>query len=179
MTLVTCILGAALVVSSPTNAPASFSTEAEQTFAVPDITERNVRLDCGVDFVATASNRIEIAIGLDIDGDGVLDDSEAPFTFAVDCGRLVLRDGKGDELFAASDFDGVARLSLLPAKGGMADGWRFNNTNGVLVASGLFTEGTASLPTWNLARVRMSGPTAAAASVRLKKNRHAMVFTIR
>lgn len=179
MTLVTCLIGVALVVASPTNAPSSFSTETEQTIVVPDITERNVWLDCGVDFLATASNRVEVAFGHDVDDDGALDDSEAPFAVSVDCGRLVLRDGKGGELFATASFDGVARLSLLPAKDGVPDGWRLYNTNGVQVASGLFAEGTVPFKTWNLARVRMSGLDAATASVRLQRNRHAMVFVVR
>ena len=99
------LLGAALVVASPTNAPAAFSTEAERMFPMPDITERNVWLDCGIDFSATSSNRIEIAFGPDLDGDGLLGDDEAPFVFSIDCGRMIVRDGSGNELHSEDAFD--------------------------------------------------------------------------
>ena len=179
MTLAACLFGAALAIASPTNAPSSFSTEAERTFSVPDLIERNVWLDCRLDFAATASNRVEIAIGPDVDGDGVLDDSEAPVAFAIDCGRLVVCDGKGNELFSAVNAEDVVRLSLLPAKGEVGDAWRINHVDGTQIAAGTFVEGDPSLKTWNLARVRMNGPTASFANVRLQKNRLATVFVVR
>ena len=179
MTLASCILGAALVVASPTNAPASFSTEAEQTFTVPDISERDVWLDCGVDFAATASNRLEIALGPDVDGDGSLDDCESPFALALDCGRMEARDGAGNVLFSGNAADGMVRMTLVPAKGAALDAWRIAGTNGVPLAAGVFPEGTAPIKTWNLARVRMGGPVAATARTRLQRNRHATVFIVR
>ena len=99
------LLGVALVTVSQTNAPAAFSTEAEQTFLIPDITERNVWLDCGIGFSSTSSNRMEIAFGPDIDGDGLLGDDEAPFVLSIDCGRMIVRDGSGNELHSEDAFD--------------------------------------------------------------------------
>ena len=99
------LLGSALVVASPTNAPAAFSTEAEWTFPVPDITERNVWFDCGIGFSSTSSNRMEIAFGPDVDGDGLFCDDEVPFSFAIDCGRMIVRDGNGNELHSEDAFD--------------------------------------------------------------------------
>ena len=162
--IATCLLGVALVVAAPTNAPLAFSTEAERTFAVPDISERSVWLDCGVDFVANASNRVEIAIGPDVDQDGQLDDDEAPFSFAVDCGMVVVRDGKGNELHS-SVAGNVVRLSLVPAKNDAVDAWRLVDPNGGSLAAGEFPDGVPPLASWKLARVRMNGPVAASAQV--------------
>ena len=111
------LLGASLAVVSPTNAPAMFSTETEQTFLVPDITERSVWLDCGIDFTATPSNRIEVAFGPDVDGDGLLGDDESPFSLVMDCGRMIVRDGKGNQsciqqLFLATGFISHSSLRM-------------------------------------------------------------------
>lgn len=180
MTIACFLLGAALVVAPPTNAPASFSTEVEQTFSVPDITERNVWLDCGVDFSATSSNRIEIAFGPDVNGDGLLGDDESPLSFAIDCGRIVLRDGHGNELHSTDVVDDLPRLTLVPAKGHGGDTWSVSYVvDDELLIGGVFPEGTPSVKTWNLARVRMNGPDATTTRVILQKNRLATVFIIR
>ena len=46
--------------------------------------------------LAAASNRVELALGPDADGDGTLGDHEAPFVLAVDCGRVVVREADPD-----------------------------------------------------------------------------------
>ena len=173
------LLGVALAVVSPTNAPAMFSTETEQMFLVPDITERSVWLDCGIDFTATPSNRIEVAFGPDVDGDGLLGDDESPFSLVMDCGRMIVRDGKGNQLYSAVVSGDGVHFSFLPAHGGSGDAWKIGSADAIPVVQGEFTEGTSSVTTWNLARVRMSGPDAAAARVSLQKNRFATVFIVR
>ena len=179
MIFASCFLGAALVAASPTNAPAAFSTETERTFSIPDITERNVWLDCGVCFSVTSSNRIEIALGPDVNGDGQLGDDEVPFAFAIDCGRLIVRDGNGNQLYSAAISDEGIRFSLVPARRGDVDVWKIGNADTVSVAQGEFAEGTPSVTTWNLARVRMGGPDAVTAIVSLQRNRFATVFIVR
>ena len=173
------LLGAALVVASPTNAPAVFSTEAERTFQMPDITERNVWLDCGIDFPPTSSNRIEIAFGPDVDGDGLLGDDEAPFVFSIDCGRMIVRDGSGNELHYEDVLDYPLQLSFVPARRGTGDIWKIGYADDAPFASGAFSEGVSPLTAWNLARVRMNGPDLASARVSLQKNRFATVLIVR
>ena len=173
------LLGVSLVAASPTNAPAAFSTEAEQTFPMPDITERNVWLDCGIGFSATSSNRIEIAFGPDLDGDGLLGDDEAPFVFSIDCGRMIVRDGNGNELHSEDAFDYPLLLSFVPARRGAGDIWKIGYADEAPFASDTFPEGLPPLTAWNLARVRMNGPDLASARVSLQKNRFATVFIIR
>ncbi len=173
------LLGAALVVASQTNAPAAFSTEAERTFPMPDITERNVWLDCGIGFSATSSNRIEIAFGPDVDGDGLLGDDEAPFVFSIDCGRMVVRDGNGNELHSENVLAGPIRLSFVPARRGAVDSWKVVSEDGEPSSSGVFPEGTPPLTAWRLAWVRMSGTEAAEARVSFQKSRFATVLIVR
>ena len=173
------LLGAALVVASPTNAPARFSTETEQTFPVPDITERNVWLDCGIDFTTTPSNRIEIAFGPDVNGDGSLGDDESPFSLVMDCGRMIVRDGNGNELHSDEVSDRPFQLSFVPARRGVGDTWKVGHGDDALSGSGVFPEGLPPLSTWTLARVRMSGPDAATARVSLQKKRFATVLIVR
>lgn len=179
MMMACCCLGMALVIASPTNAPAAFSTEMERTFSVPDIAEQNVWLDGGIHFTASPSNRIEIALGPDRNGDGQLGDDEAPFAFAVDCGRMIVRDGKGDELYSGDAFDAPIRLSFVPARRGAVDAWKVGFVDEPPLAGGEFPEDLPSLATWNLARVRMSGARAATARVSLRRNRAATVFVVR
>ena len=179
MTLPTCCLAAAFATAAVTNTPAAFSTEAERIFAVPDIAERNVWLDCSVGFTATASNRVELALGPDADGDGTLGDDEAPFVLAVDCGRVVVRDGRGVLLHSEVASEEVLHLSLLPARDGGRDAWKIAVGNGTNTVAGVFGDGVAPLASWSLARVRLNGPEAASAQIVLQRNRHATVFLVR
>ena len=89
------MLAAALATLSHTNEPSSFGTEAERTFVCPSIVERDVWLDFDFDFTPSASNCVEVAFGADVDGNGVLTDSESRFSFALDCASLVVRDADG------------------------------------------------------------------------------------
>ena len=177
------MFAAALATLSPTNVPSSFGTETEQTFACPSIAERDVWLDFDLDFFPSASNCVEVALGEDVDGDGVLSDSESRFAFAIDCGSLAVRDADGRNLFSYATTANHFALRLQPAKGQLHDGWKLESVDALgarsFLAEGQFVDNDEPLTAWSSARVRISGPDAASAQIAAKRSRHAFVFTVR
>ena len=176
-------LAAALATLSPTNAPSSFGTETERTFAYPTIVERDVWLDFDLDFTPSASNCVEVAFGVDGDDDGVLTDSESRFSFALDCGSLVVRDADGTSLFSQTTDAHHLVLRLKSAKGQRPDSWKLEalGTQGtrLILAEGSFADDDVPLTGWSSARVRVSGPEAASAHIVARRSRHAFVITVR
>ena len=177
------MLAAALATLSPTNAPSSFGTETERTFACPSIAERDVWLDFDLGFTPSASNCVEVAFGADVDGDGVLTDSESRFSFALDCGSLVVRDADGTSLFSQTTDAHHLVLRLKPAKGQSFDTWKFESVDaqgtGSVLAEGQFANNDVSLTGWSVARVCVSGPDTASAQLTARRSRHAFVLTVR
>ena len=177
------MLAAALATLSPTNAPSSFGTETERTFACPSIAERDVWLDFDLGFTPSASNCVEVAFGADVDGDGVLTDSESRFSFALDCGSLVIRDADGTSLFSQTTDAHHLVLRLKPAKGQSFDTWKFESVDaqgtGSVLAEGQFANNDVSLTGWSVAQVRVSGPDTASAQLIARRSRHAFVLTVR
>ena len=177
------MFAAALATLSPTNAPSSFGTETERTFACPSIVERDVWLDFDLDFTPSASNCVEVAFGADVDGDGVLTDSESRFSFALDCASLVVRDVDGTCLFTQTTGANRFVLRLKPAKSQRPDAWKLESVDaqgtGSVLAEGQFVDNDVPLVEWLSARVRVSGPDAASTRIVARRSRHAFVFTVR
>ena len=177
------MFAAALATLSPTNAPSSFGTETERTFACPSIAERDVWLDFDLDFTPSASNCVEVAFGADVDGDGVLTDSESRFSFALDCGSLVVHDADGTSLFSQTTDAHHLVLRLNPAKGQHFDAWKFESVDALgtcsVLAAGQFVYNAVPLMGWTSARVRVSGPDATSMQISARRSRHAFVITVR
>ena len=177
------MFAAALATLSPTNVPSSFGTETEQTFACPSIAERDVWLEFELDFTPSTSNCVEVAFGADVNGDGVLSDSECRVAFAIDCGSLAVRDVDGRDLFSNVTTASRFALSLKPAKGQFHDWWKLESVDALgtrsFLAEGQFVDSNVPLIGWSSARVRISGPDAASAQVAAKRSRHAFVITVR
>ena len=177
------MFAAALATLSPTNVPSSFGTETEQTFACPSIAERDVWLEFELDFTPSTSNCVEVAFGADVNGDGVLSDSECRVAFAIDCGSLAVRDVDGRSLFSNVTTASRFALSLKPAKGQLHDGWKLESVDALgarsFLAEGQFVDNDEPLTAWPSARVRISGPDAASAQMTARRSRHAFVITVR
>ena len=104
-------------------------------------------LKVALQFIGTASNNVEVALGCDADGDGVLSLDETDIVFGWDCGRYFVRNVLGDELFE-EDADGDAASARLLS-------WQCEVMRHRLKAfaatseSGLcFTNLTESCPSW-------------------------------
>lgn len=179
----TTLLAAVLATLSPTNAPSSFGTETEQTFALPSIAERDVWLDFTLDFPVSISNGVEVAFGTDVNGDGVLADAESRFAFAIDGGVTSVRDAEGRSLGSASVTTPRLTLRLKPAKGQTADTWKLESVDATdaraPLLEGQFVEGGQPVATWSSARVRVSGPQEETAFISARRSRHGFVFTVR
>lgn len=177
------MLAAALATLSPTNEPSSFGTETERTFACPSIAERDVWLDLDLGFTPSASNCVEVAFGADVDGDGVLTDSESRFSFALDCGSLVVRDADGTSLFSQTTDVHHLVLRLKPANAQHPDAWKLESVEALgtcsILAEGQFADNDIPLMGWSSSRVRVSGPDATSAHVVARRSRHAFAITVR
>ena len=89
-------------------------TELTEYRALEQTQDNFAGLNVSLQFVGTASNNVEVALGCDADGDGVLSLDETDIVFGWDCGRYFVRNVLGDELFeedADGDADSVRSLS--------------------------------------------------------------------
>ena len=89
-------------------------TELTEYRAFEQAQDNFVGLNVQLQFVGTASNNVEVALGCDADGDGILTFDETDIVFGWDCGRYFVRNVLGDELFeedADGDADSARSLS--------------------------------------------------------------------
>ena len=116
-----------------------------------------------LEFTPSPTNNVEIALGTDADGNGVLSAEEERLTIGWDCGSWFVRKGENadDEYSVAAATDGTAK----------AFSWRLTTMRGgvpsrlVATADGtaLFNDLSTSPPrwlydtSWNLARVVVRG----------------------
>ena len=75
-----------------------------------------------IDFSATPSNNVEIAIGHDANGDGVLSLDETGMVVGWDCGEWIARDGRFEACLRADAATGNARKSFV---------WTLHETDGL------------------------------------------------
>ncbi len=110
-------------------------------------------------------------------------DSESRFSFALDCGSLVVRNADGMCLFAQTTDTHHLMLRLKPAKGQLPDAWKLESVDAPgtrsFLAEGQFADNDVALMGWSSARVRVSGPDAASTQITAKRSRHVFVITVR
>ena len=104
-TLVALTATARMVV--PFVSPGCHDTEVTEYRVFEQAQDSFAGLNVALQFVGTASNNVEVALGCDADGDGVLSLDETDIVFGWDCGRYFVRNVLGDELFE-EDADGDA-----------------------------------------------------------------------
>ena len=120
---------------------------------------------------------------LHLNGDGVLTDSESRFSFALDCGSLVVHDADGTSLFSQTTDAHHFVLRLKPAKAQRPDAWKLESVEALgtcsFLAEGQFVDNDIPLMGWSSARVRVSGPDATSAHRVARRSRHAFAITVR
>lgn len=95
--LTACVLSfgllAASTVAVPTLPPSEFADTESVTNLAIDVSHENMgRLDIGLAANATPSNNVQIAFGVDADGDGALEPMETEAVMGWDCGAWFVRD---------------------------------------------------------------------------------------
>ena len=109
-----------------------------------------------IEFAGTASNGVEIAFGVDADGDGELSDGETDISAGWDCGELFVADNSADERSAEPSVDGVHVFSCVCRT--RSDGRTVHAAfadNGSPVFPGLAASmpGRLYSPDWNIVRL--------------------------
>lgn len=95
----------------PPVARADTETATNVPFTAWERGMRSFRFD--LEFAGTASNDVEMAFGVDADGDGELSDGEADVIAGWDCGELFVADNAGGGRFAEPAPDGRHVLSCV------------------------------------------------------------------
>ena len=163
-----------------TNAPTVFSTSTERSFACPVISEPAVGRRFNLQIPATSCVTLELALGKDVDGDGMLADEEAPFAFAFSRASLEVRDRRGMCVFASGyvPLDCPLTLDLKPGRDGTAATWCLRELSYGTIGEGSL-DADLDPAEWTMARVRLSGPAACDAAVEMFRLRDAFTFIIR
>ena len=116
-----------------------------------------------LEFAPSPTNNVEIALGMDTDGNGVLSAEEERLTIGWDCGRWFVRKGENaeDEYSYSATADGTAKVfswRLTTMRGGVP-----SRLVATVDGAPLFDDLSASPPrwlhdtSWNLARVVVRG----------------------
>jgi hypothetical protein len=111
-----------------------------------------------LEFSGTASNNVEMAFGVDSDGDGALSDGEAGLLAGWDCGALFVADNATDERVAAAASNGVHVFSCvfgIRSSGSISE--VVFTDNGVEVFHGLAADKPSWLHSTNWNMVRLVG----------------------
>ena len=143
----------------------------------------NIRfLDVSLSLVATLTNNVEIAFGVDADEDGVLGCRERDFVLGWDCGAWFWRDRRANvETRFGEGIAGGAERTLM---------WRVKVDGDHLPLSFSATEGRRTLatgaataamfsPQWNMARVVARGGVVSNERISVKMSRNAMRVIIK
>ena len=138
--------------------------------------------DVSLSLVATPTNNVEIAFGVDADEDGVLGCRERDFVLGWDCGAWFLRDRRAnvETRFGEESLSGVERTLT----------WRVKVDGDHLPRSFAATDGRATLatgaatatmfsPQWNMARVVARGGVVSNERISVKMSRNAMRVIIK
>ena len=116
-----------------------------------------------LEFTPSPTNNVEIAIGTDADGNGVLSTEEERLTIGWDCGSWFVRKGENaeDEYSYTATADGTAKVlswKMTTMRGGVP-----SRLVATVDGTAVFSELSASPPrwlydtSWNLARVVVRG----------------------
>ena len=138
-----------------------------------------------LEFAPSPTNNVEIALGVDADGNGALSDEEDRLTIGWDCGRWFVRKGEGEECeySAATAADGTAKVfswRLTTMRGGVP-----SRLVAAVDGTAMFADISTSPPrwlydtSWNLARVVVRGAEAGGSVVPVKVSVAGTVFYMR
>jgi hypothetical protein len=111
-----------------------------------------------LEFSGTASNNVEMAFGVDSDGDGALSDGEADLLVGWDCGALFVADNAADERATAVASNGTHVFSCvcgIRSSGSISE--VVFTDNGVEVFHDLAAESPSWLHSTNWNMVRLVG----------------------
>ena len=138
--------------------------------------------DVSLSLVATPTNNVEIAFGVDTDSDGVLGRRERDFVLGWDCGAWFWRDRRAnvETRFGEGTAGGTERTLT----------WRVKVDGDHLPRSFVATEGRTTLvtgaataamfsPQWNMARVVARGGVVSNERISVKMSRNAMRVIIK
>lgn len=120
MNTLACCLFATLGAFSGRLPPSDYA-DTEVSTNVPFAVNANLTdmMSIALDFDATPSNSVEIAIGHDADGDGNLSPEESAVVFGYDCGTWFQRSAKRNLLLPAER----GRISLWKSRGEICSEW--------------------------------------------------------
>ena len=97
-------------------------TEISTNVAFAADTSRLAALRLTLDCNATETNSLEVLIGHDADGDGLLSLDEADLVFGCDCGMWFMRDAEGfEEDFGSAAIGRTERELTIPMRGPATD----------------------------------------------------------
>lgn len=186
-----CLVAAASVAATmnvaPLSAPEFADTEVSTNVCLVVTQELSAGdnrrfFDVSLSLMATPTNNVEIAFGVDIDEDGVLGRRERDFVLGWDCGAWFWRDrrAKVETRFGEESLSGTERTLT----------WRVKVDGDHLPRSFAATEGRATLatgaataamfsPQWNMARVVARGGVVSNERISVKMSRNAMRVIIK
>ena len=131
-----------------------------------------------VDLDASPSNNVEVAFGCDVNGDGVLDDSEAAFAVGWDCGEWFFRDIAADVAGACAGSCGRRKLDWnLRLDQSLAPKALRANVGGAAFPFPMTV--TMYDPSWNVVRVTARGFGNAEAVLKFGATKEPLVIRIR
>ena len=120
MNTLACCLFAALGAFSGELPPGDYAdTEASTNISFAVNADQTDMMSIALDFDATPSNSVEVAIGHDADGDGNLSPEESAVVFGYDCGTWFQRSTKRNLLLPAEP----GRLRLRKSRGEIGFDW--------------------------------------------------------
>lgn len=144
-------------------------------FNAGSATENEFALTIGLD--AATSNNVEVAFGIDVDEDGILDFEEREFVVGWDCGAWFYRDLRSDVSETAAFADGRRELRWTLCLNGNT-----RVARQLAAADGGFSIPFSVAPTffnpaWDVARVTVRGKGAALECIAAKLS--SVGFTVR
>ncbi len=163
-----------------TNAPSAFSTMVERTVPCPVVTEPKVGMKFDLDLPQSLDCRVEVTVGHDSNGDGSLSDEESKIALSWSNNSVVVL-GRNGEIKASAGYVPNGKLLAFvinPGKGTMPSFWQLAESGSAPFCVGSF-EPEIRVPDFNLARVRVTGPSASSLVVTPKRVHDVLVLTIR
>ena len=185
--LIASALGAASLAVAPLPAPEYADTEVSTNVCLGAAVATAAGdglgyFDVTLSLRATPTNNVEIAFGVDSDGDGVLGRCERDFVLGWDCGAWFWRDRRANVETRFGEGTSVGAERTLT--------WRVKVDGAHLPRSFAATEGRATLatgaataamfsPRWNMARVVARGGVVSNERISVKMSRNAMRIIIK
>ena len=183
--LTACVLSSGLLaasaVTAPTLPPSEYADTESVTNIAIDVSHENMgRLDIVLAANATPSNNVQIALGVDADGDGALEPMETEVVVGWDCGVWFVRDERTEWSRRWPRAPGLrelcASLRIVSQQAralDVSDGDALFNGRTPEIPQTLFN------PNWNCLRVTSRGHALREESVTVSPHRNALVLQVR